>query len=155
MNYSAGGGIGLGTFVGDFPSQTTFNGKIVFEFPSFISLFDKINFNLNFGQKVEKFLPDSYNYKHYSYFTSFGISGVFTQSLGYNLFIDEGLGLIYLNDRSFSDIDEWNIGMQINISGGTPISKNVILSINIDYGLTFTNTNSSYIAFLAICKYSF
>lgn len=153
--FSIGTAIGLGTFGGDFPSQTTFNTKFLFETQSPISLFDKLNFNFTFGQKIEKFLPESYSYEHYSYFTSFGISGMFTQFIGNNLFIDEGIGLIYLNDRSFSDIDRWNIGMLLNIAGGTLISKNVSISLNMDYGLTFTNTNSSYIAFLVNCRYSF
>lgn len=153
--FSIGAGLGIGTFQGNFPSQTTFNTKVLFETHSPISLFDKLNFNFTFGQKIEKFLPESYSYEHYSYFTSFGISGTFTQYISHNLFVDEGIGLIYFNDRSFSDIDKWNIGMLLNLSGGTIISKNIALSLSMDYGLTFTNTNSSYIAFLAICTYSF
>ena len=152
---AVGTGIGIGSFNGDFPSQTTFNTKIYVETPSGISLFDKLNFSFTFGQKIEKFLPGNYKYDYYSYFTSFGVSGVFTQDIGGNLSIDEGIGLLYLNDRSFSDIDEWNIGMILNIAGGMQISKNVNVYLNIDYGLTFTNTNSSYIAFLVLCKYSF
>lgn len=152
---SFGAGLGMGTFQGNFPSQTVFNTKILLETHSPISLFDKLNFNFIFGQKIEKFVPESYHYEHYSYFTSFGISGMFTQIISSNLFLDEGIGIIYLNDRSFSDIDLWNIGMLLNISGRTSLSENVSLSLNMDYGLTFTNTNSSYIAFLAICTYSF
>lgn len=146
-------GFGLGSFFGNFPAQTTFNGKLSFEINSPISLFDKLETSLSYGQKIEKFLPDSYNYKHYSYFSSVSFAGVFIQPLGMNLTISEAIGLIYLNDRSFSDIDEWNLGMMINISGGIPLSKRVELALSIDYGLTFTNTNSSYIAYLIYCKY--
>lgn len=153
-NYSIGNGIGLGSFFGDFPSQSTLNGKIYFEFSSPISLFDKLDLNFSFGQKIEKFLPDSYNYKHYSYFTSFGVSGKFVQPLDNVFSVEEGIGLIYLNDRSFSDIDEWNIGLLLNISLGMPVSEKFDLLFNADYGLTFTNTNSSYIAFLLLFRFS-
>ncbi|MCW8850045.1 MAG: hypothetical protein OQJ81_08735 [Melioribacteraceae bacterium] len=151
---SVGTGIGLGSFNGNFPSQSTLNGKIYFEFSSPFSLFDKLDLNATFGQKIEKFLPGSYNYKHYSYFTSFGFTGKFVQPLNNVFTVEEGIGLIYLNDRSFSDIDEWNIGVLINIAAGMPISKKFDLLLNADYGLTFTNTSSSYISFLILFKYS-
>lgn len=154
QNYSLGGGIGLGSFFGDFPSQSTLNGKLYFEFSSPITIFDKLDISASFGQKVENFLPGSYNYKHYSFFSSFGVSGKFVQPLSNLISVEEGIGLIYLNDRSFSDIDEWNIGLLLNISTGLPISNKVDLLLNADYGLTFTNTNSSYISFLILFKYS-
>ncbi len=151
---SIGSGIGLGSFFGNFPSQSTLNAKIYFEFASPLDLFDKLDINFSFGQKIEKFLPGSYNYKHYSYFTNFGITGKFVQPLNNVVSVEEGIGLIYLNDRSFSDIDEWNIGVLMNIAAGMPISKKFNLLLNADYGLTFTNTSSSYIAFLLLFRFS-
>lgn len=155
QNYSLGGGIGLGSFFGDFPSQSTLNGKFYFEFSSPLSVFDKLDVSASFGQKIEKFLPDSYNYKHYPHFKSFGFSGKFNQSLNEFIYIQEGIGLIYFNDRSFSDIDKWNLGILLSISSGLPISNNFDLLLNGDYGLTFTNTNSSYISFVLLVTYSF
>ena len=151
---SIGNGVGLGSFFGNFPSQSTLNAKIYFEFPSPLNLFDKLDINFTFGQKLEKFLPGSYNYKHYSYFNSFGVSGKFVQPINNVFSVEEGIGLIYLNDRSFSDIDEWNIGLLLNISLGMPVSEKFDLLFNADYGLTFTNTNSSYIAFLLLFRFS-
>ncbi len=154
-NTSVGTGIGIGSFNGNFPSQSTLNGKIYFEFISPFSLFDKLDLNASFGQKIEKFLPGSYNYKHFSYFSSFGVTGKFVQPITNVFSVEEGIGLIYLNDRSFSDINEWNIGLLINISAGMPVSEKFDLLFNADYGLTFTNTSSSYIAFLLLFRYSF
>ncbi len=155
LNSTIGGGIGIGSFLGDFPSQTTFGGKLFFESPSPISVFNKLQFHFSFAQKIEKFLPDSYSYDHYSYFTSFGLSGMFKQPLNEVLYIEEGVGIIYLNDRSFDDIDTWNYGILISLAGGLPISENIDLSLNIDYGITLNNTNSSYFLFMINGKYSF
>lgn len=154
-NYSIGGGIGLGSFFGNFPSQSTLNGKVYFEFTSPITLFDRLEIHSSFGQKFEKFLPGSYNYKHYPFFSSFGVSGKFVQPLSNIFWVEEGIGFVYLNDRSFSDINEWNIGLLLNISAGMPISRKFDLLFNADYGLTFTNTNSRYIAFLFLFRYLF
>ena len=153
--YAVGGGIGIGSLLGDFPSQTTLGGKLFFETPSPISVFNNVQFHFSFGQKFEKFLPGSYNYKYYSYFTSFGLSGLFKQTLNELVYLEEGVGVIYLNDRSFSDIDSWNFGIFINLAGGIPLNKSVDLSLNLDYGITLHNTNSSYFVFMVNGKYNF
>ena len=150
-----GGGLGIGSFLGDFPSKTIIGGKLFFELPSPISVFNKLQFHFSFGQKIEKFLPNSYDYDHYAHFTSFGLSGVFMQPLNEVIYIEEGVGLIYLNDRSFSDIDSWNFGILISLAGGIPISDKVNLSLNLDYGITVNNTNASYFVFMVNGKYHF
>ena len=102
---TVGGGLGIGSMFGNFPSQTTFGGKLYLETHSPLNLFDRIQYNFTFAQKIEKFLPGSFNYQHYSYYSSFGIAGMFNQILSDKYFIEEGIGIIYLNDRSFNDID--------------------------------------------------
>ncbi len=150
---SMGAGLGIGSFIGNFPTQTTLGTKIYFETESPLKMFNNLQFHFTAAQKIEKFLPDSYTYKHYSYFTSFGISGMFYQPLNEYLNIQEGLGLIYLNDRSFSDINSWNFGVLLNLGIGTPISNSVDLSLIIDYGITVNNTNVSYFLFIFEGKY--
>ena len=53
----------------------------------------------------------------------------------------------------FDDINEWNIGTQINFGAGTPITNKIDLIINLEFGLTFTNTNTNYLLFLAGISY--
>lgn len=153
QNYSIGTRIGMGSFNGNFPSQTIFGGKLYLETPSPISVFNNLQFHITLAQDMDKFLPDSYNYPHYSYFTSFGISGVFNQLLNESIYIKENIGLVYVNDRSFDDINKWNIGTLINFGAGTPINSKIDLLINLEFGLTFNNTNASYLLFLAGLSY--
>ena len=150
-----GGGAGLGSLLGNFPSQTTLGGKIYLETHSPISFFDRIQYHLTFAQKVEKFLPGSYDFDHYSYFTSLGIAGMFNQQLSNDYFIEEGLGIIYLNDRSFNDIDTWNIGMLISMAAGIDLKNNFELFFSIDYGITINNTNVSYVILMFGLNYNF
>ncbi len=152
-NSSVGAGLGIGSFIGNFPTQTTFGTKFFFETESPLKIFNMLKIHFSAAQKIEKFLPDSYTYDHYSYFTSFGFSGIFNQPLNEYLNIQQGVGLIYLNDRSFSDIDSWNFGVLLNFGIGTPISSSVDLSINIDYGITVNNTNASYFLFFVVGKF--
>lgn len=153
QDYAIGTSIGLGSFNGNFPSQTIFGGKLYLETPSPISVFNNLQFHITLAQDIDKFLPDSYSYPHYSYFTSFGISGVFNQLLNESIFIKENIGLIYLNDRSFDDINEWNLGTVINFGAGTAITKKIDILVNMEFGLTFNNTNANYLLFLAGLSY--
>ena len=85
---------------------------------------------------------------------SFGISGIFIQPLHESINVEEGVGMIYLNDRSFNDINTWNVGLLFNFTGTLPISQNSDLALNLDYGLTFTNTNASYFLLSVLYRYS-
>ena len=153
--FSIGGAIGVGSFRGDFPSQTTFGTKIFLDAVSPFSVFSNFEFNFTYAQKIEKFLPGSYSYDHYSYFTSFGLSGIFKQMVNRRIFIGEGIGLIYLNDKSFNDIDTWNYGILISLFGGLDLNERFDLLLDIDYGITMNNTNASYLLVLIGTNYSF
>jgi len=151
---SFGGGIGFGSLMGSFPSQTTLGTKLFCEFPVSIKPIDKIQIQYSFAQKLEKFLPGNQRIKYFSYMHSFGVSGFFIQPLNESIKVEEGIGLTYLNDRSFNDINTWNIGLLFNFAGTLPVSQNSDLVLNLDYGITFTNTNASYFLLSVLYKYS-
>lgn len=153
QNYSVGGGIGFGSFMGDFPSQTTFAGKIFLESPSPLTIFNNLQVSLSLAQKLEKFLPDYYDYEHYSYFINIGLSGIFKQFLNESIMVKESIGFIYLNDRSFDDIDYWNLGITLGFSAETELNNDITVFICVDYGLTFMNTNVHYLNLLAGLQY--
>ena len=153
QNYSVGGGIGFGSFMGDFPSQTTFAGKVFIETPSPLTIFNNLQVSLSLAQKSQKFLPDYYDYEHYSYFINIGLSGIFKQFLNESIIVKENVGIIYLNDRSFDDIDYWNLGIALGFSAETELNADATIFIGVDYGLTFMNTNVHYLNLLAGLQY--
>ena len=140
--------------MGSFPSQTTLGTKLFCEFPVILKPIDKIQIQYSFAQKLEKFLPGNQRIQYFSYMHSFGISGIFMQPLSEDINVEEGIGLIYLNDRSFNDIDTWNVGLLFNFAGSLPISQKSDLVLNLDYGLTFTHTNASYFLLAVLYKYT-
>ncbi len=152
-NFAIGSGVGFGSLMGDFPSQSTLGGKLFVEILHPLSPFNKFQIHYAFAQKVEKFLPGNNNIDYFSYMHSFGFSGLFVQPLTEQINIEEGLGIILMNDRSFDDINTWNYGIILNVAAGLPINKNIDIALNIDYGITFYNTNSSYVLFLVQVKH--
>lgn len=149
-----GGGIGFGSLLGDFPSQSTLGAKIFLETDNAFSPFDKLQFHFAYAQKIEKFLPGDYKIQYYSYMYSIGLTGLFTQKFNKFISVDEGIGLLLLNDRSFDDIDVWNYGVSLNVLGEIKLNNKVNMGLGLDYGLTFNNTNMSYFLIFIQVKHS-
>lgn len=153
VEISLGTAVGVGSIIGDFPSQSTLGAKVFVESNQSFKPFDNLQFHFTYAQKVEKFLPGNYNIDYFSYMSSIGLSGLFKQKLNDKISVEEGIGIILLNDRSFDDIDVWNYGISFNFLASINLSKKVDLGVGIDYGLTFNNTNMNYYLFLIQSKY--
>ncbi len=153
-NITIGGGIGLGNIQGNLPSQTSFAGKVFIETNASFKPFNKIEFAFTYAQKLEKILLENHTISYYPFIKSFTIAGKSNQQLNNIFFIEEGLGLLLLNDRTFSDIDTWNYGFTVNVSGGTNLSNKTKILIGLDYGLTLNNTNTSYYILMMALKYN-
>ena len=153
-NISVGGGIGLGSINGNLPSQTSFGGKIFIEAEPFIEPFHSLQFSFIFAQKLEKILPQNRANRYYPFVKSFSVTANGKQQLNENFFVGEGFGFLILNDRTFSDLNTWNYGLAINFFIGAEITDKTELTLNLDYGLTLTNTNASYALFILQGKYN-
>ncbi|MEE9432049.1 MAG: hypothetical protein V3V16_13455 [Melioribacteraceae bacterium] len=150
---SVGGGIGLGSINGNLPSQTSFGGKIFVEAEPFVDPFNSLQFSFIYAQKLEKLLPQNRTNKYYPFVKSFSLTANGKQLLSENLFVGEGFGFLLLNDRTFNDVNTWNYGLAINFFVGTEVSTKMELTLNLEYGLTLTNTNASFALFILQGKY--
>ena len=74
--------------------------------------------------------------------------GITTQYFEDHIFLEEGVGLLALNDRTFSDTDSWGYGIVLSISGGWDLRgfelSGFKLGAGIEYGITFTSTLPQY-----------
>lgn len=152
-NISVGGGIGLGSIIGNLPTQTSFGAKLFIEAEPFIEPFNSLQFNFIFAQKLEKILPENRTNKYYPFVKNFSLTANSEQLLSENFFVGEGFGFLILNDRTFDDVNTWNYGLAINFFVGTKLSPKTLLTLNLDYGLTLTNTNASFVLFMLQAKY--
>jgi hypothetical protein len=71
----------------------------------------------------------------------FNLKGVTTQYFDNKIFLEEGVGLLALNDRTFSDTNIWDYGVVISISVGYDLRnfdlKGIKLGAGAEYGITF------------------
>ena len=74
--------------------------------------------------------------------------GVTTQYFDNKMFLEEGVGFLALNDRTFSDTDIWDYGIVISLSTGFDLRnfdlKGFKLGAGAEYGITFFNTLPKY-----------
>ena len=157
-NFNLGVSVGLGSIKGNSPDVTAYGLNA---FVGFTSIFtDYIDFRLGFiyAQKVEQILPENRVGRYYPFIKVIYLKGVLKQPLSPKLFIEETLGLVYLNDRTFSDVNTWNYGANFSLMLGLDLrkkNKGFTIGPVIDYGLTINNSNASYIMFSLQTQYYF
>lgn len=146
---SIGGYAGLGSIKGNTSSQTSFAGNVFIDVSP--SLFSTLTFRLNYlyARKIEYFLPEDRTNRYYPFIKAVSLKGLIKQYLSDNLYIEEGFGFLYLNDRTISDVNDWNFGIVFNLLGGINFrehsSTGFALGAGTEYGLTFTNSTASYL----------
>ena len=85
------------------------------------------------------------------------MKGITSQSIEPNFFIEEGLGLIALNDRTISETDEWDYGANFSLAAGFDLrnfdTQGFRVGLGTEYGLTFNNTLASYFSLYLQAQY--
>jgi len=156
---SLGTSIHFGNFSGNSPSISGLGGSVFFDFYPWFE--DDVSFRASFtySQMVEKFLPENGSGKYYPFIKIFSLKGFFNQYLSPSIYIEEGAGLIYLNDRTFSDVNIWEFGVGFSALVGYDFRKNNLngfsLGLGIDYGVTFTKTTANYFLIFLQTQYYF
>jgi hypothetical protein len=156
---SAGIYIGGGLISGNSPNTSAFT----------VSPFADINFGFNenldfrfglfYGRDANALFSDDQGSKYYPYLQGSSVKAITTQLITENIYLEEGAGILILNDRSFSDVDEWAYGSSffasINIYAFNAPKKGEGFAIGIgtEYGITFTNTLPSFYALYLQLKY--
>lgn len=108
---------------------------------------------------VEKFLPENRTGRYYPFLKIFSIKGFIRQDFFFPFYLEEGAGFIYLNDRTFSDVNVWEIGIGFSALAGYDFRKintnGFSLGLGIDYGITFTQTTANYFLVFLQTQYYF
>jgi len=144
---SIGGYLGGGVISGNTTDKGSFSSSFFFEVdPGF---YKDLSIRLSFLYHTDfnSILPNTTK-RYYPFIKGFGLKGITSQSIKPNFFIEEGLGLIALNDRTISGTDEWDYGANFSLAAGFDLrdfgKKGFKVSLGTEYGLTFNNTLASY-----------
>ena len=145
--FSIGGYLGGGSFQGNSSSVGGFTSSLFIEanVPLFEEVFPRASFI--FTKDFNAILPNTstvYN----PYLMGFNFKGITTQYFDGKIFLEEGVGLLALNDRTFIDTNVWDYGVVLSLSAGFDIRnfdlKGFRIGAGVEYGITFFNTLPQY-----------
>jgi len=155
---SFGGYLGGGVISGNTTDKGSFSSSFFFEVdPGFYKDFS-IRLSFLYDTDFNSILPNTTK-RYYPFIKGFGLKGITSQRIEPNFFIEEGLGLIALNDRTISGTDEWDYGANFSLAAGFDLrdldKKGFKVSLGTEYGLTFFSTLASYFSLYLQAQYSF
>jgi len=143
-----GGFLGGGT-VGGFASSTgAFTSSFFAEVNTpFLGFNPRLSFV--YAQDFNALLPGTTN-KYFPFLKAYSLKGIFTQPLKKPFFIEEGFGPEIINDRTFSNVDEWNYGIAVSIATGIDFRKETTsgfkAGVGAEFSITFGNTFAQYLS---------
>lgn len=147
IKVGVGGYIGGGTIKGESPSVAAFTSSVYIEtnFSMFLEVTPRLS--LIYAKDFNAIIPNVKK-PYFPFVQGYSFKGIVTQYLEDGIFIEEGVGLLALNDRIFSNTDVWDYGVVLSLSAGWDLRgfnlSGFKLGAGIEFGLTFNNTLAQY-----------
>ncbi|MGB5289006.1 MAG: hypothetical protein WBN42_11005, partial [Ignavibacteriaceae bacterium] len=117
LRISIGGTVGGGFLKGNSPSVGTVTTSFFLETNTvlFSEVFPRLG--IIYARDFNAIIPNV-DKPYFPYVQGITFKGITTQYFDGRYFLEEGVGLLALNDRTFSDTDNWNFGIVLSINGG-------------------------------------
>jgi hypothetical protein len=152
-----GGFLGGGTIKGESTTVGVFTASVFIETNTVIFLDVTPRLSLIYAKDFDALLPNTKK-PYLPYVQAVTLKGIISQYFKSKIFLEEGLGLLALNDRTFSDTNVWNYGTTLSLSGGWDLRDANLsgfkLGIGIEYGITFNKTLAQYSSFHFYLNYT-
>lgn len=153
----AGGFLGGGSIKGQSLSIGTFTASAFVETNTTLFLEVTPRLSIIYARDLDAILPNTKK-PYFPYMWGMNFKGITTQYFENHIFLEEGFGLLALNDRTFSDTDSWSYGIVLSLSGGWDLRGFALdgfkIGGGIEYGITFNNTLAQYSSFHFYFNYS-
>ncbi len=157
-NFGIGINAGGGTIGGNLPSTGSFNSSFFVEGNPGFTGNVILRLSLNYAVNINVLLPQNPN-SYTPFIKSISLKGILSQPLSSSIYVEEGLGIIMINDRTFANLNEWDTGLAFSILPGLDFRNSAEqgfkLGIGTEYGLTFTNTNVWFVSVHLQTEYYF
>jgi|GEM_PF-463147 hypothetical protein len=147
--FGIGVNAGAGSLGGNLPSSASFNTSIFIEGnPGFDGNY-LMRLTFVYVTDMNILLPNSLN-NYYPFVKGISLKGIQFQDYANSIYSEEGLGILALNDRTYSTFNEWDYGAVFSALVGLDlrhgVEKGFRVGVGAEYGLTFTNTTVRYIS---------
>jgi hypothetical protein len=147
IDLSVGAYTGGGIISANSPGQTAFTSSVFIE--AYLNPMDYLSARLSFiyATDFNSLIPESRN-QYYPFIKGVSLKGIYTFYFTSNIFMEQGLGGVLLNDRIYTDRNNWDLGVIFSLLGGVDFRKveytGFKIGIGTEYGLTFMNYSVQY-----------
>ena len=155
---SAGVYTGGGVISANSPNQTVFTSSVFIE--AFLNSMDYLSARLSFlyATDFNSLIPGSTN-QYYPFIKGVSLKGIYSFYFTSNIFMEQGLGAVILNDRVYIDRNDWDIGAIASLLAGVDLRKEAYdgfkIGVGTEYGLTFMNYSAKYFSIHIQAQYIF
>lgn len=156
--FSIGNRIGYSSFSSSSPSINGFIFSLFAQTDQ--SLFEEVypRLSLSLIKEINSILPSDKT-PYYPQLISISFSGVTAQYFDSRIYLEESVGVIVVNDKSFIDRNSWEYGSLLSFFAGLDI-RNFNLQgwqtgIGVEYGITFSGLLPNYLNFFLQLQYNF
>jgi len=145
--FAVGGFAGGGFIKGNSPSVGSFSASFFIETNTV--LFEEVTPRLSFvySRDFNAIIPNVRK-PYFPFVQGITFKGITAQYFEDHIFLEEGFGLLALNDRTYSDTNSWSYGVVLSINGGFDLRgfelNGFKIGAGIEYGITFNNTLAQY-----------
>jgi hypothetical protein len=156
-DFSIGARIGSGYISGNSPDETSLNSCVFLQMKTVFSdiFFARLSFFYN--RDIDYFLRTRKDY--YPFIKGVTLKGITSQGMANNMFLEEGIGLLYINDRTFSDVNSDDYGVVFSLTGGYDFRNSLPtgfkFGLGVEYGITFNKTLANYLSIYVQGQYYF
>lgn len=154
---SAGVDLGGGNISGNTVSIGSYNVTFFVQTPSYFEENLYLRLSLLYSQDIGIVLGTTRRY--YPFIKGLSFKAIIFQDVGSSVYIEEGAGLLYLNDRTLSFSNDKDFGTVFSILVGLDLTdfsnKGVRLGAGMEYGITFNNTLAKYYSLYFQTQYFF
>lgn len=158
VGISAGTIIGASSFNSNSPAVGGFAAGVFVETdtPLFEEVFPRLG--LIFMKDINAMLPNNRK-SYYPSMLGLNFKGVTSQYFDSKIFLEEGIGLLALNDKTFIDKNYWEFGLALSFLAGLDMRdfnlRGLKTGAAVEYGFTFTGSLPSYLNFYLQFHYTF
>lgn len=156
--FSIGSRVGYSSFSSSSPSIDGYVLSLYFQIdePLFEEVYPRAAVQLM--KEINSIIPSDRT-PYYPQLVSLSFSGVTTQYFDSRIYLEESVGIMLVNDKTFIDRNLWNYGLGLSFVAGLDM-RNFNLQgwqtgIGAEYGLTFNGQLPSFLNFYLQFQYNF
>lgn len=156
--FSIGSKIGYSSFSSSSPSIEgyVFSLYAQIDEPLFEEVYPRVAVQLM--KEINSIIPSDRT-PYYPQLVSLSFSGVTAQYFDSRIYLEESVGIMLVNDKTFIDRNSWNYGVELSFLAGIDM-RNFNLQgwqtgIGAEYGLTFNGQLPSFLNFYLQFQYNF